>query len=74
MNSNNLLAVKPETENDAGRENWSVTSFEISLQRCSSDSEGFLKMIDTLKRWAPIATTIFMVVTPALENEHDAGR
>jgi hypothetical protein len=31
-------------------------------------------MIVTLKRWMPIATTIFMGVTPALENEHDAGR
>jgi hypothetical protein len=31
-------------------------------------------MIRTLKRWVPIVTTIFMVVTPALENENDAGR
>jgi hypothetical protein len=31
-------------------------------------------MIRTLKRWVPIATTISMVVTPALENENDAGR
>jgi hypothetical protein len=31
-------------------------------------------MISTLKRWVPLATTIFMAVTPALENENDAGR
>jgi hypothetical protein len=30
-------------------------------------------MIVTLKRWVSIATTIFMGVTQALENEHDAG-
>jgi hypothetical protein len=40
----------------------------------SSDDQGSLKMIRTLKRWVPIVTTIFMVVTPALENEDDAGR
>ena len=31
-------------------------------------------MIRTLKRWASIVTTIFMVVTPAFENENYAGR
>jgi hypothetical protein len=31
-------------------------------------------MIRTLKRWVPIVTTILMVVTPAFENENDAGR
>jgi hypothetical protein len=53
-----------------------VTFFEISLRRWrrSSDDEGSVKMIVTLKRWVSIATTIFMVVTPALESEHDAGR
>jgi hypothetical protein len=48
--------------------------FHFRLQRRSSDDEGPLKMIVTLKRWVLIATTIFMVVTPLLENEHDAGR
>jgi hypothetical protein len=48
--------------------------FRFDLRLRSSDDEGPLKMIATLKRWVPIVTTIFMVVTPALEHEHDAGR
>jgi hypothetical protein len=69
MSSNNTLAVKPETENDAGRQD-----FLSPLLKHHFDCEGSLKMIVTLKLRVPIATTIFMVVTAALENEHDAGR
>jgi hypothetical protein len=76
MNSNNLLAVELENENDAASQDCPSLLLKLQFD-CgggSSDDQGSLKMIRTLKRWAPIATTIFMVVTPALENENAAGR
>jgi hypothetical protein len=36
--------------------------------RLQREQEGFLKMIGTLKRWVPFATTIFMAVTPAFSQ------
>jgi hypothetical protein len=37
-------------------------------RRLQREQEGFLKMIGTLKRWVPFATTIFMAVTPAFSQ------
>jgi hypothetical protein len=38
-NSNNPLAVEPETENDAARESLSVGSLEISFSRGGNDKD-----------------------------------
>ena len=68
MNSNNPLAVKPETENDAGAENSSASCFLDSprlQRRLARQRQGFPKMINTLKHRALLVTAIFMVATPA---------
>ncbi len=76
MNSNNLLAVVLENENDAASQDClsPLLKLRFDCSGGSSDDQGSLKMIRTLRRWVPIATTIFMVVTPAPERENDAGR
>jgi hypothetical protein len=37
-------------------------------RRLQRQEQGFLKMIGTLKRWVPLATTIFMVAAPAFSQ------
>jgi hypothetical protein len=69
MNSNNPLAVKLETENDAAFKNSPVTRlifpFRLKL-RFKRQPRGFPKMINTLKHRGPLVIAIFMVVAPVL--------
>ncbi|XIA65395.1 hypothetical protein ACFIOY_03330 [Bradyrhizobium sp. TZ2] len=72
-NSNNPLAVKPESENDAACLNFAADTFEISLRakrRLPAATTGFIQMIDTLTRATKLGpllavAAIFAAATPA---------
>src|SRR6476659_7622783 len=75
INSNNLLAGKPERENDRARETFSSRPFLISLRlkrRLKRQRQGFIQMINRLgraaARWASMATVILAAATPALSQ------
>jgi hypothetical protein len=82
-NSNNPLAVEPETENDAGRSDCSRRLlFQNSLRlkrRLKRQQQGFIQMFSTLRRDAAFcalaATVLFAAATPALsQGPSDAQR
>jgi hypothetical protein len=74
MNSNNLLAVEPETENDIARESFSpARSYLLWLKRRPPrQQQGFNQMVNTLKRAATLGalmiSAIFATATPALSQ------
>jgi hypothetical protein len=64
MNSNNPLAVEPETENDIARECFFAFSFIIRFgcRATAATKKGFIQMINTLTR----AATLGAVMTAAV--------
>ena len=78
-NSNNPLAVEPETENDAGR--WNFYSDNILLRlkrRLPATTKGFIQMINTLRRatklapWLSVAA-ILATAVPAVCASAEPG-